>query len=270
MMRSFRIIALCICTVLTLAGTARADVDIVGGLTRQMTMLPGDKVEGKLLLRNNADRPDHVKIYQTDYSFSADGKDMYPDPGKAERSNASWITFTPRDINIAPRETISVYYTVQMPSDSKLSGTYWSMLMVEPLPDDSMLANSKNAGIHVGIRMVTRYAVHMVTNIGDSGARDVRFSNGRIVDGTDKRTAFFDVENTGERWLNPQLWAEVFDESGVSLGRFEGDKMRLYPGCSGRFRLDLSRLPKGNFSALVVADNGDEHVFGSQYKFQLK
>lgn len=267
----FKKSALCACAVLTISGTAAASVDVIGGLTRQASMLPGEKVEGKLLLRNNSDFPDHVKVYQTDYRFSAEGKDLYPDPGKTDRSNASWITFTPQEVNIAAKETVSVYYTIKAPADQALSGTYWSMLMVEPLPDESMVNNTNKAtGIHVGIRMVTRYGIQMVTNIGDSGTRDVRFSNSKIAEDQEKRTAFFDLENTGDRWLNPQLWAEIFDENGVSLGRFDGNKMRLYPGCSGRFKLDLSQLPKGSFSALVVADNGDEHVFGSQYKFQIK
>ena len=53
------------------------------------------------------------------------------------------------------------------------------------------------------------------------------------------------------------------------MGRFEAGRMGIYPGCSARFRIDLSGLPAGRYKAIVVADCGDENVFGAQYDLEF-
>jgi len=45
--------------------------------------------------------------------------------------------------------------------------------------------------------------------------------------------------------------------------------MRIYPGTSVRHKIDLSSLPGGKYMALVVADNGDEYIFGAQYTLEF-
>lgn len=269
-----RIRSIIYCTlILLIAGQVAGSecISIIGGMTRQATVQPGSKIEGKVFLRNTSDKPGQVKIYQTDYLFYANGKSLYGDPGKTPRSNASWITYTPHQFTIPPKEIASVYYTIQVPEDPKLFGTYWSMLMVEPIATDSLeMPSTKEGEVRVGIHTVMRYAIQMVTSIGETGARNIRFADKQILTDGSKRVLQMDIENVGERWLNPMVWAEIYDENGLSLGRFEGNRMRLYPECSGRFQIDLSQLAKGDYNALVVADNGDEHVFGSQYKLAVK
>ena len=267
-----RSVILCLFVLLASCGTAMsAGISMLGGMTRQATVQPGSRTEGKIFLRNTSDQPHEVKVYQTDYMFYADGKNMYGDPGKTVRSNASWITFTPHQFTIPPGETSTVYYTIQAPADNKLNGTYWSLLMVEPIAPGSLEPpKPKKDEVLVGVKTVMRYAVQMVTTIGDTGSRNIKFINKQLSNENGKLFLQLDIENTGERWLNPQIWAEIYDESGASLGRFEGNKMRLYPECSGRFRIDFSQLPKGKYNALVVADNGDENVFGSQYNLEIQ
>jgi hypothetical protein len=247
------------------------DVCLVGGLSREATLAPGGKSEGRIILQNNADQPREVKVYQTDYLFYADGKNVYGEPGSIPRSNCSWITFTPRQFVIGPKETYSVYYTVQVPSDPALLGTYWSILMVEPLPEGGEAPPiAKDGEAQVGIRTVLRYGIQFVTNIGDTGTRALKFTDKQLITNGNERTLQLDIENTGERWLRPSIWAELYDANGVSIGRFDGGRLRLYPGCSGRFKIDLSQVPPGSYQALTVADNGDDYVFGAQFKLEIK
>ena len=73
-----------------------------------------------------------------------------------------------------------------------------------------------------------------------------------------------DIENTGQRWLRPYLWAELYDDTGRYIGRFENGRKRIYPGTSVRYKVDLSDVPKGIYKALVVADCGGDYVFGAE------
>lgn len=247
-----------------------AEVTVVGGLTREVTLNPHRQMEGRLILRNTGNQPREVRVYQTDYLFWADGRNQYGEAGSTPRSNAPWIVHTPVQVTVPPRATESVLYTVQAPPDEDLRGTYWSMMMVEPIAPETLEPPKPEEGqVVIGIRSVMRYGIQMVTHIGDTGRRELRFVERELVVEEDKRVLRLDVENTGERWLRPLLWVELYDEQGVSLGRFEGGRLRIYPDCSVRYRVDLTGVPAGKYTALVVADNGDEHVFGARYVLEM-
>jgi len=106
-----------------------ASISLPGGLSRISSLEPGGKTEGKILVRNESSEPQTVKVYQTDYLFFADGRNLYGKPGTDRRSNALWITFSPQRLVVPPQEIGVINYLVQAPKDSKLSGTFWSILM---------------------------------------------------------------------------------------------------------------------------------------------
>jgi hypothetical protein len=250
---------------LTSAACPGAGIRVIGGLTREMTLQPGDRVQSKILLQNQSDRPQQVKVFQTDYLFYASGVNDYGKPGSGPRSNATWISFAPRLITLSGRELLPIDYIVQVPQKPELAGTYWSLLMIEPIAAEKL---EPKPGA-VGIDTVLRYAVQIVTNIGQTGTRALQFKDRRLaLEGAPPRLQI-DVENTGERWLRPLLWAEFYDHTGADLGRFPAQQLRIYPGCSARFQFELSSLPHGDYTALVVGDNGDEYVFGARYEFTL-
>lgn len=248
-----------------------AGVSVTSGLTYEKEAQQGGTYRGVIQLRNNGDVPQEVKIYQTDYLFFCDGSNIYGEPGKDPRSNADWITFSPRRLTIPPKGTANVDYIVQVPDDKALVGTYWSMLMVEGISSSSPEASRREKDkITVGISQVIRYGVQMRTQIGDTGTRKLKFLKTRLLKEDKGRILQLDIENIGERLLRPALWAELYDEKGRSVGKFEGGKLGVYPSTSVRFRIDLSRAPKGTYKAMVVADCGDDDLFGATYTFKFE
>jgi len=256
---------------LLLTDTCLASVSVVGELTRAKSASPGVKYDGIIVLKNTGDSTSQVKIYQTDYFFTSDGTNVYGDPGSMPRSNAGWITFTPNLLSIPPKETSTVYYTVKISEDTGLKGTYWSMLMVELSSGaGSQIVKDRDGEARMGIQVVIRYGVQIVTDIGDTGTMNIKFLDKKLVR-SDKETTFhLDVENTGERRLKPLLWAELYNTEGENIGRFESEKKIIYPGCSVRHSLDLTGVPKGEYKALVIVDNGDENLFGAQYSLSIE
>ncbi len=256
---------------LPLIASASMDISIVGGLTREAIVRPGDTLEGKILVSNNTTKEKQIRAYQTDYLCYADGRNTYGEPGSCERSNATWITVAPEQFAIPPEGSGTLYYTIRVPTEGELVGTYWSMLMVEPLTEDSPEVVAGGEGEpRVAVRTVMRYGIQMVTHIGNTGRESMQFGPKQLAaDGT-RRMLKVDVENTGERSLGPLVWAELYDTEGASIGRFEGQRMRIFPLCSVRYNIDLSGVPAGTYNALVVADNGDDNVFGTQAKLQIQ
>jgi len=266
---------------------SEARILVVGGLTRELTVKPSETHKGVIILKNPTEEPEQVKIYQTDYLFFADGRNIYGEPGKLERSNANWLTFNPSRVTVPPKSEVSIHYTLKIPekqsvststkpktsekksqndkkktpndkpsnseskstktsnnqsqnaeketSDDKspdgkskkpankpLTGTYWSMLMVESLPKGHPETDGAlNDKVGVGVLQVTRYGVQIATHIGDSGKRKVKFLKSKLFTKEGKRFLQIDLENIGERWLNPIMWAELYDKKGGLIGRFE-------------------------------------------------
>ncbi|MBM3498785.1 MAG: hypothetical protein FJX74_08950 [Armatimonadetes bacterium] len=244
---------------------------VVGGLTREATVQPGATLEGKILLTNTGHEPRPVKVYQTDYRFTADGQTHYEECGASPRSNGRWITITPQQLTVPGEATEAVNYVIHVPQDPALVGTYWSMVMIEPLAEDAPEVAGPNADEpQIAIRTIMRYGVQMVTDVGETGDRSVKFLTKELAAEEGRCFLNADIENTGQRRLAPVVWTELFDAEGASVGRFEAQRQRLYPGCSARFAVELTGVPRGIYNALVVADNGDSDVFGIQAKIELR
>jgi len=266
-----RIICASLFSCLLILHVAEAGVVIVGSLTREREATAGESYQGVIFIRNPLEEPSEVKIYQTDYLFFSDGKSIYDEPGKIKRSNANWISFSPHRLVIPPQDKSAVEYAVKVPDDETLVGTYWSMLMVEEIEKSSPEASTAEKDrVELGIRQVMRYGIQMLTHIGDTGTRKIKFLDKKLISQDGKTILQMDIENIGERWLTPTVWAELYNDQGTELGRFEGGKRRIYPSCSVRYKVDLTDVPEGKYKALVVADNGDEYVFGAKYDLGIE
>jgi len=253
-----------------LGGACHAGI-IVDGLVHESVAGSGEAYTGTVTIRNAEFEPMRARLYQKDYLFYSDGSNIYGEPGADERSNASWMTLSANYVEVPGESSVDVRYTVNVPADESLRGSYWSLLMIEELPAGGADATSESLSTQrSSVIQVLRYGVQMVTHIGGTGETVVAFTDQTLVQGEDgTRTLLIDVENTGERSMRPNLWVELHDSSGSRLGRFESEKRRLYPGTSVRFAVDLTDAPGGSYQALVVVDNGDEHVFGAQYGMEF-
>ena len=252
---------------------ARAEVAIVGELAHEREAKVGESYQGVIFIRNSSEEAQEVKVYQTDYLFFFDGRSVFGEPGTIKRSNANWISFSPKRLTIPPNEVSQVNYIVNVPADATLIATYWSMLMIEGIPESSSEAvGEEKGGATLGIRQVMRYGIHMVTHIGDTGIRRLEFLKTRLLREGERRILQVDIQNISERLLKSFLWTELYNEEGSYIGRFEGGEfyIRIYPGTSVRYRVDLSQVPKGAYRALVVADCGGEDIFGVTYTLEFE
>jgi hypothetical protein len=268
-----RILILFLATAATAYRTA-AQVSVVGGLSYDRVARAGERYEGSFVVRNDSEEKQEAKIYQRDYSFSSDGTNNYGDPGKLPRSNASWMKFSPSYLLLPPKGSATVSYSVALPVDSagkKLTGSYWSMIMVEAIPIGSPESSIRRDTLtQAAFFQTVRYGVQIATHIGNTGTRSVRFLDARLLGGEGgDRTLQIDIENTGDLWMRPDVAVELFDPNGKSAGKFEGGKFRIYPGTSVRQAIGLKGIKAGVYKALVVVDAGGQDVFGAQYTLQF-
>lgn len=243
----------------------KAQISILGEMTHEKNAMPGEVYQGTLTIQNSGDKIESMRIYQTDFSFQSDGTNNYDEPGTLPRSNATWISYSPKQASIQPHETANINYYITVPEDNELIGTYWSMMMVESIPE---IPTEEPTG-DLAIRVVMRYGIQMITNIGDTGTRKLKFIKPELIKEGDYKFFRIDIENIGERWLRPKVWVELYTIEGVSCGTYNGTQSRIYPNTSTRFKIDISDVKSGIYKALFVADCGEENLFGANYTLEI-
>jgi len=245
---------------------AWAQISVVGNNVEERTAAPGDTYVGTIVVKNLTAESQPVRIYQTDYSFFADGTSHFDAPGSLGRSNASWITPSTGSIIVPPSGETTIAYTVRVPSTETLRGTYWSTIMVE----GAVNPPRQKADRQVAIGTVMRYAIQIATHLSDATAATVVFEKQRIVVATDStRSMELEVRNDSEKGYRPLVWVELYDATGSLRVRAKQQRGLLYPGTSIKQIFGLGKLPSGSYKALVFADTGDEPVFAAEYKLSF-
>jgi hypothetical protein len=241
---------------------ANAQIAVVGNAVDEHEAGPGQRYVSSITVRNLTAEPQPVRIYQTDYRFSADGTSNFDSAGSVGRSTAAWIKPSASSLMIPPMADVVLNYEVTVPAIDSLRGTYWSAIMVEGQP---RLPPQAGRG-EIGLGAVFRYAVQVATHLPTTGSRKVRITRQGFRTEAGSRVFDVVVENTGERAYRPNLWIELYDARGVMRKRIEQQRGLLYPGTSLKQRFAFGALPAGVYKALVFADTGDETVSAAQYR----
>ncbi len=250
---------------LFVSGFSFGGIVILNGLTHERQVSPGESYKGVIEIQNTADTEQNVKVYLRDYWYSFKGETKHPEAGTMTRSNAGWIQFNPELLTLGPNEKASIDFEVKVPPADSLTGTYWSVLMVEGINPPDTTSNSTGVTINTAIR----YAIQLITNIDNTGTRDVKFLGLNITPQDETNVLDVFIENTGERVLRPELALELFDETGNSTGTLKAERRKIYPGTSVKMTLVLDGIKPGNYTGVLVADCDEEHVFGTNVSFEI-
>lgn len=245
---------------------ASAGFEVMGSMIYKYSAKKGETYSTVIKIHNTGNTDQEVSIYQRDYLYNYEGASFYNEPGSNKRSNAPWIQYSPKTLLLKGKETQNLQFEVTVPQNDTIVGTFWSLLMVEGV---SQLDPNKRGQLNINTSI--RYAVQVITNLGQTGTGQLEFQKPGIV--TEGAKHFFDfvLLNTGERLISPDVSMELFDaESGESVKVFKAPKNGMYPTTSTKWRFPLEGLPtKKKYKAVIVADGSGEDVFGLEYAFEL-
>jgi len=252
--------------------STKAQIYIGASLAHDREVTVGNSYEGTVPISNTSDVAVQARLYLTDYRFVADGRNWYDEPGTQDRSNALWIGFGNPVVTIPARSTMEVAYRVDVPDDPKLEGSYWSMMMVEAIPTESIESTlSSDSSIpQFGVRRRLRYGVQIATHVIETGRADLSLADPQLVENEDAGARLsVVVDNAGNRLAESHVYIDLFDSDGRNVGRFEGSRARIYPGTSFRHSVPIIVEEKGRYEALFVIDIGDGNTYGAQYTLEL-
>ena len=108
-----------------------AQISVLSSTVEEREVALGQTYTGRIVIANTSATPQSVRLYQTDYTFKADGTSNFGDPHTTPRSNAAWITPQANRVTVPANSEITVPYSIKVPEADSLAGTYWSAIMVE-------------------------------------------------------------------------------------------------------------------------------------------
>ena len=147
-----------------LPGVLRAQIAVLSSTVEERVAAPGERYTGTITIINTTKQPQTARVYQTDYRFAFDGTSNFDEPGSSVRSNASWITPQLTHVVVPPSSRVTVPYSVAIPANDSLRGTYWSTVMVEGLPADPGATSRNDGKPSMDVGAVIRYAVQVATH----------------------------------------------------------------------------------------------------------
>jgi hypothetical protein len=244
---------------LSAATSLQAGILMQGGYSHEFNTTPGGVYKKSFTLKNTGNAPQEIKLYLEDYTFNTNQTQFTAmELRRNPRSNSQWIRFSPNRIVLAPGTERKIDYTMTVPG-SPYTGTYWSALIVEPVSPaspESAQNQRDNNKVNMNIRQVSRHAIQIVAQMGDTGKIDLRLSKPAMNKQNGQRIFSLDSYNAGTRWIKPKVWLDVYNESGTFMGKFTGEGSRIYPNTSVTLPVDISTLKQGKYSGLFVVDGG--------------
>ena len=264
--------------VLALIGSASAQAPLPADLSTarvtsssrpEMRVQAGEIITHQLVLENTGPEPILVQISQADFRLDLDGSVVYEPTASLSASNASWVEVVSQ-VEVPAQGTRSVPVTIQVPADVE-PGTYWSLIFAEPF-DAMNVERQEGAGdVETTVTVSFRFGVTLITHVGQATERELLFRDPALTnDGvTGVDTISVTIDNS-TRFLTPtDVWLELYDPQGNLVREVRGDTLRIYPESSRRHTFELGELDEGTYQAVIVADAGDDAVFGVRYDLDL-
>lgn len=242
-----------------------AKVMIVNGLTHVHAGQHGQLLRGKIQVKNVGTAAEKILIYPNGLVQTCDEKTDFIPPDRQARGIGSWIETNVDETVIRAGETYEILYTITVPPDTALSGSYWTLLMIEGAePVNKEVANQFTVGSKI------RYAVQIIADIGTPESSKLNFEKVAFKQTESTRKIVrAKLKNLGKFMIVPKLTLEIYSKDGLKIKAFESAYQKVYPFTCKDFEIEISGLTNGKYDAVLVADYGQD-LFGTNLVIDIE
>ncbi|KMQ65980.1 hypothetical protein ACM39_16315 [Chryseobacterium sp. FH2] len=246
----------------------QANIVILNGLTHNYKVENGKVYKGKITIENTDNKPQNIKIFLQDFTYQADGSIHYTTPQTNIKTNANWIRLNTNLITLKAKEKTEVYYEITVPEQIKESGSYWSVIIVEPV--EEIKPNENKEGVN--ITSVVRYAIQVITDYDAENAKpNLKFESVKIDKENGKQILKIAIANNGNLYCKPTASIEIYSrKNGQKIGSFTSHAMGVLPQTSKSFQIDISKIPPDKYKAVIIATDEDENAFALNVELEVK
>ncbi|ASK32759.1 hypothetical protein CEY12_12575 [Chryseobacterium sp. T16E-39] len=245
-----------------------ASIVVLNGLTHSYKVENGQVYKGKIALQNTGSTSQNVKIFLQDFSYQSNGSIYYTTPHTNEKTNADWIKLNTTFLTLKAKEKTEVFYEITIPNNLTMAGSYWSVIIVEPV-EDIKPSDSKQG---VNITSIVRYAIQIITDYDSEKVKpDLKFESIKIDKEEGKRILKIAIANHGVIYCKSSASVEIYNrKSGEKVGTFSTQAMGLLPQTSKLFPIDISKMPPDKYNAVIIATDEDENAFALNVELEVK
>ena len=231
-----------------------AKVLINNGLTHIHSGKQGQVIKGMIQVKNAGAQPEKILIYQNGLVQTCDEKSEFVPVDRQVRGMGKWLETNTVEKLIQPDETFEIFYTISIPRDSSLSGSYWSVVMVEVAEPVTIEATNK---FSIGSKI--RYAIQIITDVGEMEFPKLDFEKVAFkpVQAANK-VIQAKLKNIGKFMVVPKLLLEVYGKDGQKIITLESVSQKIYPFTCKDFEIEIKGLTSGKYDAILVADYGQD------------
>lgn len=242
----------------SIVSQSKATITVVNGMSHEYAVNNGMEVNGEIIIKNLSKKPARVLFYKTDLQHNCNGETQFISVNSISRSATGWLELSNNEVVLQAEQELTATYRMLVPATGKFDGSYWGCIMVEEAeaPDTS----DRQKGIRV--RSLIRYAVQVVANFAGDQDKNLEMVNARIDSTENGLILNVNVENKGNMLMKPVVVLELYDDLGELVKRVEVPTQKVYPGMCKKFELSLVGVPKGKYSGVLVADCGENDLFG--------
>lgn len=244
-----------------------SNVIVLNGLTHVYTGKSGDVISGEIILVNSSNEEQRVTFELSDAIFSCTESRRFSNDATHPQSSRDWFKGNLVDKLINPKEKYVYRFTIEIPNDTSLKGSYWNMLMVnveQPIKEELL---DKNIGLDTKIR----YAIGLMTHVDNHGEMDLDFESIAIRKNSTTQSKEMEIKlfNFTSFIEAVRLSIEVYDGEGNVVFEDSTDRYLTFPKLCKDFKIDVTSLPAGEYECVLIADARDEFV-GTNFKLQLE
>ncbi|WP_339605814.1 hypothetical protein [uncultured Roseivirga sp.] len=245
---------------------ATASVTVINGLTHFYSGNSGDIISGEVILFNSSVIDQRVTFSINEALFSCNANRKFTEKAPHAQSSSDWFESEVMEKVLAPNEKYTYRYTIRIPADQKLKGSYWSVLMVyveNPVKKEQLTNN-------IGLDTKVRYAIGLLTHVNGFDDVNIDFTNVNFNQTEDTPNKLeINVKNDGSFIEGVLLTLEVYDATGNKISVFETDRNMVFPGVCKTYVVDISSLPPGDYQCLLLAEAREDFT-GTNLSLNLK
>ncbi|MBD8083683.1 DUF3324 domain-containing protein [Chryseobacterium sp. GCR10] len=246
----------------------KAGIVVINGLTHSYQVDKGQVYKGTIEIENTSTNPQNVKLFLQDFSYQSDGSIFYTEPLTNKRTNSNWIKLNTNLITLKGKEKTEVRYEITVPNSIAGPGSYWSVIIVEPVDDITPSDNKPG----VNITSIVRYAIQVITDYNTEKAKpELKFEGVKIEKQEKQKILKIAIANTGNLYCRPTANVEIYDrKNGQKVGSFSSQTMGLLPNTSKTFDIDISKILPNKYTAVLLATDEDENAFALNVELEVK
>lgn len=254
------LILIAVISPVTLAQQGTTGVQVVGTLSRDISVAAGTASVHIVRLRNTGSDAAYARVLFRPITLPQQNP-LGDSPAEAEaRDNSAWISGPGGPVLIPAHSTVTVEFTVETPEGA--AGSYWAALVVRP--EEYLEQPVAVDGVQTApIRFMSEYVGLMYTHVSGTGLNLVSFGAPAVelIDSSAHLTV--SLTNTGDRADMMDIRADFMRADGTLAGHFT-TRARVNGGHERQLALPLANLEAGEYTVILVADAGLHGLFGHQ------